>query len=111
VLTILALKHHTSKLSSFEDLGTILTFGFRGEALSSLCALCESVTVATCTGGSDQAFMLQFANDGRIKSKTRVARQVSNRVPLFQVLKDHVLLAWDDSDIHEFVPPSARTSP
>ena len=32
----LALRHHTSKLSSFEDLESMETFGFRGEALSAL---------------------------------------------------------------------------
>jgi DNA mismatch repair protein PMS2 len=36
---ILALKHHTSKLSEFHDLQSLTTFGFRGEASSSLCAL------------------------------------------------------------------------
>ena len=35
----LCLKHHTSKLQDFSDLASVATFGFRGEALSSLCAL------------------------------------------------------------------------
>ncbi|KAI5121002.1 hypothetical protein M0805_000463 [Coniferiporia weirii] len=44
-----AMKHCTSKLSTFEDLSAVQTFGFRGEALSSLCALSERVTITTTT--------------------------------------------------------------
>jgi DNA mismatch repair protein PMS2 len=35
----IAKRHYTSKLSDFSQLSTIQTFGFRGEALSSLCDL------------------------------------------------------------------------
>jgi DNA mismatch repair protein PMS2 len=75
-LILVGLKHHTSKLSSFEDLSTILTFGFRGEALSSLCALCQSVVITTCAGGDGVAYKLELARNGQVQSKERVARQV-----------------------------------
>uniref|UniRef100_A0A2K6M6J9 PMS1 homolog 2, mismatch repair system component n=1 Tax=Rhinopithecus bieti TaxID=61621 RepID=A0A2K6M6J9_RHIBE len=42
----LTLKHHTSKIQEFADLTQVETFGFRGEALSSLCALRRSLNVS-----------------------------------------------------------------
>ena len=44
--TGLTVKHATSKLREFSDLTSVETFGFRGEALSSLCAL-SKLTVST----------------------------------------------------------------
>lgn len=73
-----ALKHYTSKLASFDDIATVRTFGFRGEALSSLCALCESVTVVTATESeAPMGTILEFDVRGRVKSRSgKAARQV-----------------------------------
>jgi hypothetical protein len=48
----LVMKYHTSKIADFGDLESLCSFGFRGEALSSLCALAD-LSVVTRT--SDQA--------------------------------------------------------
>ena len=80
----LALKHHTSKISTFEDLTTVETFGFRGEALASLCALCEHVTITTATEDSaPMGTILQLDRQGRVVDRTgRVARQRGTTVTL-----------------------------
>ncbi|KAH7678710.1 ATPase domain of HSP90 chaperone/DNA topoisomerase II/histidine kinase protein [Dioscorea alata] len=46
----LALKHHTSKIADFSDLQSLTTFGFRGEALSSLCLVRAETKTARQVG-------------------------------------------------------------
>lgn len=63
-------KHYTSKLQTFENLTTVTTFGFRGEAISSLCALAH-VQVVTCTqADAPLAAKLELDFNGEIKSKS-----------------------------------------
>ncbi|PKK63762.1 DNA mismatch repair protein MutL [Rhizophagus irregularis] len=71
----LALKYHTSKLSCFEDLTEINSFGFRGEALSSLCALSKLV-VSTCTQEeTPTGTKLEYDSHGRLIKKSPIARE------------------------------------
>ncbi|PLB55740.1 putative DNA mismatch repair protein [Aspergillus steynii IBT 23096] len=71
----LALKHYTSKLSSFDDLSRLHTFGFRGEALSSLCALSEFRVVTAQANQAPKANRLDFEPSGKLKKTQIVAGQ------------------------------------
>lgn len=42
---VMAIKHYTSKICSHEDLQHLETYGFRGEALGSICAVAEVMSI------------------------------------------------------------------
>src|SRR5438046_2673244 len=69
----LALKHYTSKLSKFDDLSSLQTFGFRGEALSSLCALSNFHVVTAQADQAPKATRLDFEVSGKLKGSQVVA--------------------------------------
>lgn len=71
----LALKHYTSKLSTFDDLSSLQTFGFRGEALSSLCALSDFHIVTAQATQAPKATRLEFETSGKLKKSQVVAGQ------------------------------------
>ncbi|XP_031223258.1 PMS1 protein homolog 1 isoform X2 [Mastomys coucha] len=58
---VMAVKYYTSKISSHEDLESLTTYGFRGEALGSICNVAE-VVVTTRTAADD--FSTQYVLDG-----------------------------------------------
>lgn len=60
-------KHCTSKLNSFDDLRSISTFGFRGEALNSLCELSGNFHVSTKQESESIGTTLQYAKNGRFE--------------------------------------------
>ncbi|KAK4686266.1 DNA mismatch repair protein PMS2, partial [Tremellales sp. Uapishka_1] len=85
----IGLKHHTSKLPSLSDLPQITTFGFRGEALSSLCALCETVTVMTATKETaPMGTVIKLGRDGRVVDASgKGARQRGTTITLTGLFK------------------------
>ncbi|RMZ90418.1 hypothetical protein DV736_g2354, partial [Chaetothyriales sp. CBS 134916] len=70
-----ALKHYTSKLLNYDDLSTLQTFGFRGEALSSLCALSHFAIVTAQAHEVPKGSRLEFEASGELKSTTTTACQ------------------------------------
>lgn len=76
---VLSLKHHTSKLNGFQDLESLTTFGFRGEALSSLCALGD-LTIETRTSSEVVAAHLTYDRSGLLTAEGKSARQVGTTV-------------------------------
>lgn len=75
------MKHYTSKLTDFSDLTSVATFGFRGEALSSLCAL-ATLTVQTCHGDEQHGTEVTYNHNGGIESKGVCAHKRGTTVRL-----------------------------
>eukprot|EP01018_Ginkgo_biloba_P023797 Gb_27061 [translate_table: standard] len=68
-LPILCERHTTSKLSSYEDLQTINSLGFRGEALASMTFVAH-VTVTTITEGQMHGYRVAY-KDGVMEQEPR----------------------------------------
>jgi len=81
------LKHHTSKLRDFTDLTEVNTFGFRGEALSSLCALSQ-LNIITRHSSSEHGFKLEFDQNGILINKEPCAREKGTTVHVKNIFKN-----------------------
>ena len=69
-LETVAQRHTTSKLAEFDDLQSLSSFGFRGEALNSLAAL-SSLSITTRTKEDVTASTLHFDSNGAIKTSCK----------------------------------------
>lgn len=84
----IALKHYTSKLSSYDDLTSLQTFGFRGEALSSLCALSNFHITTARAAEAPRGTRLDFELSGKLKEKSIIASQRGTTVAVEGIFKN-----------------------
>ncbi|KAJ8770000.1 hypothetical protein K2173_009083 [Erythroxylum novogranatense] len=73
-LPILCERHTTSKLSTYEDLQSIKTMGFRGEALASMTHVAH-VTVTTITEGQLHGYRVSY-RDGAMENQPKACAAV-----------------------------------
>ncbi|XP_014556423.1 hypothetical protein COCVIDRAFT_37914 [Bipolaris victoriae FI3] len=76
----IALKHYTSKLATYDDLTSLQTFGFRGEALSSLCALSKFHIITSRASDGPKGTRLDFEQSGKLKGTSVVAAKQGTTV-------------------------------
>ncbi|NXJ79457.1 PMS1 protein, partial [Trogon melanurus] len=65
---VMAVRYYTSKISSSEDLERLTTYGFRGEALGSICCISE-VLITTKTAADNFSTQYALDSNGHITSK------------------------------------------
>ncbi|CAH6721197.1 DNA mismatch repair protein Pms1p [[Candida] jaroonii] len=84
-------KHYTSKLSDFEGLNEIETLGFRGEALSSICSICDIKIITTTKEDLPYSYELQFNRVGELidtQKKLNLLQEPGTKVVVSDIFKN-----------------------
>lgn len=72
-------RYCTSKLVNFEDLAQVKSYGFRGEALHSICSV-GNVEISTRTSDRELGERHEFDHDGNLASSQPISMVVGTRV-------------------------------
>lgn len=78
---LVAKNHATSKIKSMQDLESVRTLGFRGEALASLCAVAK-MQITTRTAADEMGTEISFNQSGNVVSTKNTTRSVGTTVAI-----------------------------
>ncbi|KAI8883249.1 hypothetical protein K501DRAFT_249983 [Backusella circina FSU 941] len=73
----MAKRYHTSKIRAFEDISSIYSYGFRGEALNSICVVAKSMSITTKTQQDTIGKQYELDQTGSITSE-KLANTIAN---------------------------------
>ena len=73
-------RHATSKISTKEDLSNILTYGFRGEALSSISAV-SKMTISSKTASDEKGTLISLSG-GKITNLKEIQREKGTEIEI-----------------------------
>lgn len=95
--------HATSKITGYDEIKKLETYGFRGEAISSICSM-SNLTIITKTEKAEFGHRVEYNIDGSIKSKGIASRSRGLSVVVSNIL--HTLpvryTEWQRNNKHEF---------
>ena len=72
-----ALPHHTSKIKNFSDLENLSSYGFRGEALASLCAVSD-VTITSKVTAENIGHVFSYNQNGVLTNTKPISATKGN---------------------------------
>uniref|UniRef100_A0A6B2KX73 DNA mismatch repair protein S5 domain-containing protein n=1 Tax=Arcella intermedia TaxID=1963864 RepID=A0A6B2KX73_9EUKA len=84
--SIIAQRYCTSKIDHFEELESLCSYGFRGEALNSLCSVAQ-VSITSRTKDQTTATSLLFDNEGHIMEQSQTAGRTGTTVNFREFFK------------------------
>jgi len=105
-------KHATSKIKTFEDLESIRTLGFRGEALSSIAAVCQ-LEIRTETHDSEMGTLLKIESENEItteKISTAKGTCVSVKNIFYNIPARRKFLKSDSTELKHIIDTFNRLS-
>lgn len=105
-------RHATSKIASAEDLGNILTYGFRGEALASIAAISE-VTLKTRRERDETGIQVTLSGTQSVKSSpaaTPVGANFAVRNIFYNVPARRKFLKNDSTELKHCIQEFTRVA-
>ncbi|KAL5234739.1 hypothetical protein ACI65C_002149 [Semiaphis heraclei] len=85
-VNVMCLRNYTSKISEISDLDKLTLYGFRGEALSSICAVAD-VTVITKSDFDEYAKSFIMDSNGRVKNSSICHHQKGTVIKIVNLFK------------------------